>query len=125
MTGSPSKYCKKFVLYNTCIVCQNCDHFVHRKCTNLTHEEIKTIENNNTPWNCLKCTEEIFPFFNSVNITKVLNPMVSLTASNANPSTKSKSETIRDNYLFCYTIHKKNYINHYIETNNIIKIFDV
>ena len=54
--------CKKFVLYNTCIVCENCDHFVHRKCTKLTHEEIKNIENNNIPWNCVKCTEEIFHF---------------------------------------------------------------
>ena len=39
--------CQKAVLYNSSILCNGCDHFVHRKCTNLTSEDIKNIENIN------------------------------------------------------------------------------
>ena len=90
--------CKKLVLYNTSILCDNCDHYIHRKCTNITHEEIKNIERNSVPWNCSQCNKEIFPFFqlNSTNLTKVLNSKVSFAA----PKQKSKAVPVPKNLCF-------------------------
>ena len=53
--------CKKAVIYNSSILCSICDHWVHKKCTKLTKNDINNIENSNTPWSCDKCCCDIPP----------------------------------------------------------------
>ena len=54
--------CNKAVLYNQSILCQNCDCFVHQKCTKLSNAGIKAIENSIDFWTCSKCMAGIYPF---------------------------------------------------------------
>ena len=54
-------HCSKPVMYNKCISCAICDHFVHGKCLSLSTADIKRIENVCEFFICQPCTVEIFP----------------------------------------------------------------
>ena len=54
--------CNKAVIYNQSILCQNCDCFVHQKCTRLSNSDIKAIENSIDFWTCCKCMADIYPY---------------------------------------------------------------
>ena len=54
--------CGKVVKDNNCILCTNCDHFTHQKCTLLSSKDIKDIEKLQTGWFCNNCNLNIFPF---------------------------------------------------------------
>ena len=41
------------------ILCKTCEYWFHKKCTNLTTEEIKNLENQN--WTCIECLERQCP----------------------------------------------------------------
>ena len=66
---------QKGVLYNASILCLNCDHWIHKKCTNLSAADIKIIENNKSSWYCAVCHADIFPFsqLNSTKLGDILN----------------------------------------------------
>ena len=60
--------CKKAVLYNSSILCSNCDHFVHKKCTVLSTDDIKNIENTIDTWFCPICVADCSPSPNLVPV---------------------------------------------------------
>ena len=41
------------------ILCKTCEYWLHKKCTNLTTEELKNLENQN--WTCIECVERKCP----------------------------------------------------------------
>ena len=47
--------CTKAVLYNSCIMCSCCEHFIHQKCTQLSKEDIAVIEKCHNERTCKKC----------------------------------------------------------------------
>ena len=112
--------CKKAVIYNSSILCSGCDHWCHKKCTDLESIDIKTLENLNTSWYCSICIPTIFPFsqLNAKQITKELNPSVSsgFSASvthKAGPGSKRqcfscKNETSRTQYKNKFIIYNNN-----------------
>ena len=53
--------CSKPVMYNKCLPCSICDHFVHGKCYNLSNTDITKIEEVYNFFICQPCTLEIFP----------------------------------------------------------------
>ena len=71
--------CKKAVIYNSSILCLGCDHWCHKKCTELDTSDINTLEKSDIGWYCSICMPNIFPFhqLNGKQIRKELNPLVS------------------------------------------------
>ena len=62
--------CQKAVIYNSTILCSNCDHWVHQKCTELTKNDITIMENSSISWFCDKCCCDIFPFSQIDTVTE-------------------------------------------------------
>ena len=91
--------CQKAVIYNSSILCLGCSHWVHKKCTNLTNDEIQEIEKTIDTWFCTSCTAEIFSFsqLNTIELNKVLNPRVS---TNGKPVTTSRPKPTSKNQCF-------------------------
>ena len=59
----PCNICKKEVsIYDNRICCNHCYHWVHHTCNALNDVDYKLLQNKNESWNCIPCTEEIFPF---------------------------------------------------------------
>ena len=62
--------CKKEVKYES-IFCSLCQHWVHPDCVDLKRNDLlKMGENKYGDWFCSPCTDEIFPFLESLEIDK-------------------------------------------------------
>ena len=70
--------CQKAVIYNSCILCSFCDHFIHQKCTRLSKEDIADIEKSQNEWACKQCCSDIFPFseLTTRELQKELTPVL-------------------------------------------------
>ena len=53
--------CTKVVKNNNCLVCSECDHFVHGNCNELSKRDIIEIEKTSY-FTCKTCVTKIFPF---------------------------------------------------------------
>ena len=63
--------CKRFIRSNSkAIFCDNCSHWEHVKCTQLTDSEVEKLESANNPWFCGCCYRDVFPF-SSLNAKQV------------------------------------------------------
>ena len=67
---NPCGICHKNVSdYQNSIYCNNCNHWVHIKCNDISVSEYVELQNepDDIPWFCLKCTEILFPFGSMVD----------------------------------------------------------
>ena len=102
--------CTKRVMNKSCILCHNCNHFVHSKCANLENSDVNYIEKHNISWFCPTCIESILPI-NAVDINK-----------NTSQQTKPKRscKVVADQCFVCTQPILKNmsYINKHALYNN-------
>ena len=50
--------------------CDFCDKWVHIKCNLIDKKTYEMLKLDETPWSCINCTEDIFPFINTELTTK-------------------------------------------------------
>ena len=59
----PSTDCGRSVAKNhKALQCDYCDQWVHIKCNLIDKKTFKLLKQDETPWLCIKCTKNIFPF---------------------------------------------------------------
>ena len=110
--------CNKGVRTNNCILCYQCDHFIHQQCSNLSNKDIKQIENLDYAWSCNICNSDTYPFssLNSKQLAMVFNPP----SLNVGRKPKVKSKTNKCCFLCKNSVvNNKHYKNKYIYYNKV------
>ena len=110
--------CQKAVIYNSCILCSCCDHFIHQKCTRLSKEDIADIEKSQNEWTCKQCYSDIFPFseLTTRELQKQLTPVLKTSRQMAKNRTKP---VLKQQCFACHnTVPRTHYKNKYIFYNH-------
>ena len=59
----PCTVCGRSVTQNhKALQCDYCDQWVHIKCNLIDKKTYELLKQHESPWSCIKCTENIFPF---------------------------------------------------------------
>ena len=89
------KVCSRSVKFNfKFICCDNCNHWTHFKCNNLTDKEFSAIEHSDAPWYCVCCYKEVFPFY-SLNARQVCSMFNDKSIQHSLLNTKIKCKKIQ------------------------------
>ena len=82
----PCTVCGRSVAKNhKALQCDYCDQWVHIKCNLIDKKTYELLKQDETPWSCIKCTENIFPFIQA-----------DLPVNNHNHLTTKQQEIIND-----------------------------
>ena len=70
--------CGKYVKSSkkvTSICCDTCNFWIHKRCSGLNNDYFTILKNTEEGWDCKKCKQDMFPFFNlnGNQISKLLN----------------------------------------------------
>ena len=60
----PLSYWLIFKRHTNSIQCDDCEQWVHQKCSHLTNERFESISLEGTSWYCWKCTSVALPYNN-------------------------------------------------------------
>ena len=104
--------CSKKVMHNNCILCHNCDHFVHNKCAKIDKKDADFIEKHTNNWFCPTCIDNIFPLINDDSLT---------TDKRVGNTVKRKPKVAACQCFVCTEpIPKRNYVNKRVLYDSIL-----